>query len=126
MSTTFNPLWPWSLLLIAGGGGWLLAVWFAWRGASTLSRPSRIGLLTLRCLAILAILVLLSNPGRWETEGDAEPPGWALLFDRSGSMATTDVEGKARWEVAKSFATSLIETSAYPESVRRHLYDETL
>ncbi len=126
MSTSFNPLWPWSLLLLAGGGGLLLAVWFAWRGASTLSRTSRIGLLTLRCLAILGILALLSNPGRWETKGDAEPPGWALLFDRSGSMATTDEEGKARLEVARSFATTLIEGSAHPERVRRHLYDETL
>ncbi len=59
-------------------------------------------------------------------EGRCRAAGLGSLFDRSGSMATTDEEGKARLEVARSFATTLIEGSAHPERVRRHLYDETL
>lgn len=100
--------------------------WFAWKGAATVPLRSRSVLLILRGLAILGIFGLLTNPGRWKTESDAEPPGWALLFDRSGSMATPDVAGQARVQAAGAFAAELIAASAHPEKVKRFSYDETL
>lgn len=60
------------------------------RAAITLARG-----IGLACLAVAAI-----NPGRWRADRQDVENEWAIVADRSLSMATADVDGKSRWSEA--------------------------
>ncbi len=110
---TLAPVLPIPLLI--AGGLVLLALlgWLAWRGAAV-AWGRRVMLLGLRVLAVAVILALLLNPGRWQTEGETEPPGWALLLDQSASMAVADAGANgatARSAAARQVAANLLGES---------------
>lgn len=124
---SFQPMLPWSFLLV---GGVALAAWFAyaaWRGGKVIDRKSRFGLLLIRCLALLGVFALLSNPGRWNSEQDVVPPGWGLLVDTSASMAAPKADGTgSRREEAAGIATALLEASRDRERVEARRFSAAL
>lgn len=127
MSVVFQPVFPWAVLL--PGAVVLLALtgWLAWRGAAT-APGKRPWLLGARLAGLGLILALLSNPGRWESEGEAEPPGWALLVDRSASMAVEDASSGAlpRLRAAVEFADRLKGASRSPAAISQRTFAEAL
>ncbi|MEZ0389325.1 MAG: hypothetical protein ACAI34_19765, partial [Verrucomicrobium sp.] len=84
------------------------------------TRRSRLMLVTLRTLGLLVLLWLAANPGRWQTEGEQETPGYALLLDHSASMAVADAEEKPRWSSVVAAAQAWMKTSKHPERVALH------
>ena len=117
----FNPSLPIPLLVAGGAGVLALAGWMAWRG--TAGSPGQRGvLLLLRILGLAGIIALLANPGRWVTEGEEEPPGWAMLVDHSGSMKTPDVAARPRVEAAHELAKQLHGASRHPEEITARLF----
>lgn len=108
-----DPIVPLPLLLVSGAALLALLGWLAWRG-SEVARGWRLVLLGLRLVAVVVILLLLLNPGQWQTEGESEPPGWALLLDHSASMSVADAGGEnavSRFEAALQTAGDLLEHS---------------
>lgn len=131
-SIQFDPEIPWPLLLLGGGALLVIALRMAWIATGSLDRRRRSLLLILRGLALLGVIALLANPGRWTTESDDSTRGWALLLDRSDSMTEADGRGggsgedDSRWVVGSDFARRLWEASAQPDRVRSHLFAEGL
>lgn len=122
---TFLPTLPLPVLLVGGVLLLAAAAWLAWRGAGTCGPRARLGLTTLRVLGLLVLLLVAANPGRWLTEGEQETPGYALLLDRSASMAVADGQaepnsGKSRWEAASLAAQEWMKASKHPERVELH------
>jgi hypothetical protein len=121
MSLTFNPVLPLPALVVAalllvGGGAWL-----AWRVARAVPRGGRACLASLRALGLLVLVLVAANPGRWHTEGEDEPPGYALLLDRSASMAVADVQGTTpRWEAATRLTQEWLAASKDATKVTVH------
>lgn len=107
--TFFPPIaWHWAVLTAAVMliGGTLLA----WRGANTLPLASRLGLTVLRALALACLALLLFNPGRWKQPEHEEIKRWAVLLDRSASMATPDAGAGTRWDLGLAQARIIEKT----------------
>ena len=71
----------------------MAAGWLSWRGTAVLPRSRRVLFLALRCLGVLAISVLLFNPGKWIRPAEESIAPWLVLLDRSASMAQADGDG---------------------------------
>lgn len=95
---TFSPVlshpWPWIVLIALPAAG----LWLAWRATVTLPSGMRAGLVGLRTLVLVALAVLLLNPGEWKQPEHREEKLHAVLLDRSASMAVRDAEDATRWE----------------------------
>ena len=105
---SIDPLLPGWLVLVLT----LAAAWSAWSAYRRPSWPA-----ALRCVAIVLLMVMLTNPVRIEAASAVEPPVLALVLDRSASMATGDA---ATGDAAKgatratrlAVATTALETLA--------------
>ena len=75
---------PLALLLVIG------SVWMAWRSTDAASFRIRRWILGLRMLAVLALLVFLFNPGEWRNVDAQVRKVWAVMVDRSASMAVKE------------------------------------
>lgn len=113
-----NPLLPieyWllgtALLLTAGG-------WVAWRAAARVSPRVRAIIVAARLLGLLGLAVLALNPGRWASEAQTQAAEWAVVVDRSASMQTADVAGRARWAEAGRLAARVAGLARAPERLR--------
>jgi len=127
MTPAFDPLLPWPLLITSGGIVALALVALAWRGSAGVPPRSRAFLLALRLLALVGVIALLANPGRWRASDDMAPPEWGLLIDGSGSMATPDAgAGTTRTAAAERFASALLAASKHPDRIHAHRFDESL
>ncbi len=97
-----DPIFP--LLQVAGLGGAavVLAIWLYRRGLRLEIRQRSIGLAALRGLAVGTVVVLLLNPVRTQSRSETGKPPLLVLLDNSHSMAVKDIDGKARFEVARN------------------------
>lgn len=77
---------------------------FGWRSSATLNPGRRYALLALRLAGAAGLVLLALNPGRWVAPVERADSDWALLIDRSASMATADVDGHERWAAALQLA----------------------
>ena len=84
------------LLLVLGGA----SVMASWRSSVRATARTRALLLSLRTAVALLLACVALNPGRWMCQREAQPATYALLVDRSRSMATRDAAAKSRWEEA--------------------------
>lgn len=121
-----NPVLPmeWLLPLAAFAFAW---TFFAgWRSTALAEPRLRIGLLLLRAFAIGVVILLALNPGRWKPVVVNDQAEWALLVDRSASMAVTDVEGRSRWQAAVEHARTAFQSETTPARVRLHTFAREL
>lgn len=121
-----NPLLPIEYIVVALAALLLIGGAVAWRTKRRCRPALRRTLLALRALTALGLALLALNPGHWMTETTREERCWAVLLDRSASMATADVAGRTRWAEACRLAGRAL--AAEPEHTRAHFYpfDATL
>lgn len=123
---TFNPLFRtdyllfWSLMVIALGAG------LAWRSTQRARRPLRVGIVLLRGLALALLALIALNPGRWVSPPAEGRPFAAALLDQSASMATPDMEGDSRWNVARGQILAAQAALPDPDSLRLFTFGDTL
>lgn len=121
-----NPIIPmdqWILLLavtLAAGG------FLAWRSAAKASivRRSVVTGLRVAGLALLGLIAL--NPGHWREQAEERPGAWAVLLDRSLSMATPDINGRNRWTEACRLTAKAVAAATVPDRVRIHTFSGRL
>ena len=103
-----NPTFPLPVLFLLAALVLVFAVIGAWRGAAGLPPQIRTLLLGLRLAAIVGVLLILFNPGKWvrPTEDHTQP--WILLDDVSASMAQPLADGTTR----AAAATDLVGQTA--------------
>lgn len=124
---SFQPMLPWPFLVVGGIALAAVFVYAAWRGGKVLDQKSRLGLLLIRCTALMGAFALLSNPGRWSSEREVVPPGWGLLVDASASMAAPKADGSgSRREEAADIASALLDTSRDRERVEARRFSAAL
>lgn len=91
-----NPPFPFPVLIPLAALVLTISAFGAWRGSPGLPPRVRALLLTLRVFAVLAVLVLLFNPGKWVRPSEENSQPWILLTDVSASMAQPLADGKPR------------------------------
>jgi hypothetical protein len=74
--------------------------WAAWRSSTSCNFQSRCLIAFCRFSLIVGLGVLALNLGRWKREMESSKNVWAVLVDRSSSMAMNDVGNQSRWEAA--------------------------
>lgn len=106
-----NPLLPvdylavTAALLLAGG------TFAAWRSAAGCRPGLRTVIAGARLLTLTGLVLIALNPGRWQTSREPAAATWAVLLDRSASMAVADAPGETagappstRWDAAARLA----------------------
>ncbi|MBM4077061.1 MAG: hypothetical protein FJ267_15635, partial [Planctomycetes bacterium] len=103
MTLTFEPIWPWPIVLVTSVALLTLAI-FAFR-VQRQSLPGRYVsvLLTLRLLSLLALIFAMLRPAFQKTETDETPTELYILTDVSRSMNTDDMPNKtSRFQAIRS------------------------
>ena len=120
-----SPLLPMPILaplLVAA----VLAVIAANLRSTTGCRPRLRGALLALRLAGVAVLVLAAlNPGSW-VQPDPPRREWAVMVDRSASMAVADAGGISRFAAAREFEKTALAQSRDPARVQRYTFAERL
>lgn len=90
--------WAWGILLAALLCGLLLIAFSYRRTLRALPPRLRLSLTALRAAVLLALLLLLADPSRVQTQSQGKGPSrrLAVLVDRSASMITPDSRNQAR------------------------------
>lgn len=104
--------------MIAGG-------FLAWRNTAQTPLRLRLGLIVLRLLVLAGLGLIALNPGRWREQTAESDTAWALLVDRSLSMATPDMNGNSRWTEACRLARKAA-AAARKDSARIFTFAEQL
>ena len=86
----------------------------SWLSSSLCNFSLRAVLLGLRLLGVGILIAVAFNPGRWLSVKKQQDTEWAVLLDRSASMAATDVNGRSRWEEASLLAAKAVKSSQSP------------
>ncbi len=105
-----NPLLSSDILTLVTALVLVTGIALSWRSAAECGRAARVSITLLRTVALIGLLIIAWNPGEWKKEAESQKSVWAVLLDRSQSMATDDVSGQSRWEAATESLTSLDET----------------
>ncbi len=120
-----NPLIPlnYFVLLAIPVLAWTTAI--AWRSAREVTLPARLAMAAARLLAVCGVLGLVLNVGRWREKVEDMESGWALLADRSASMATRDAGrsgDRSRWDEARDIAREAFAASRRPDRARLYTF----
>jgi hypothetical protein len=87
--------------VVAGVAGVLLLLLLLGPARDRVSPSRRLTLVLLRLAVILLVILMMLRPSRLVPRIDKRPDLLMLLFDRSRSMQTDDLEGgKSRWQAA--------------------------
>ncbi|MDD5349809.1 MAG: CARDB domain-containing protein, partial [Chthoniobacteraceae bacterium] len=121
---TTDPLLPVEHLALLGAALLIFSAFASWRSSALCGNRLRAFLTALRLLGIACLLLVAVNPGRWEPATQVQDAEWALLVDRSASMATADVNSRSRWDEAVRLARKAAGLSTAP--VRIHLFSGDL
>ncbi len=117
------PIWGWPLLAaIAACGVFWTRHQYA-RTQPSVARPLRRWLITLRCAALVILLVACAGPSLFRVHAEDRPAEIVVVVEDSGSMALTDGPAdQSRWDLALDLATAIDSICAQqPEKVRVHL-----
>ncbi len=121
-----NPLLPIERLVLLAAVLLALAGYTAWRSAAKVRTGIRGAILAARLLAVLCLALVAANPGTWHVEHETDQTEWAILLDRSLSMATRDVGAGTRWEAAWRLATRSQDLAHEACPVRLYPFAERL
>ena len=115
-----NPILPLERTVLLMAAVMVLGGLLAWRSSAKAGRRLRIGITAARVAGLACLAAIALNPGRWRegrVEADRE---WAVLADRSLSMATPDCDGASRWKAACALARRAAAAAPEPGRVRIH------
>jgi hypothetical protein len=121
-----NPIASLELVLLAAALLLALGAWTQWRTSVPCARSVRAALVALRLSASLALAGVALDVGRWRQPTRGGDREWALLLDRSGSMNTADVGGRARIRAAAEMAVRARQKAPAGERLRVHGFDAAL
>lgn len=126
MDLTVHPFWPPEYVALAGVLLAVLALGAAARSTAHLPTAMRATIGGLRLAAVLGVVMVALNPGRWVRPDRAEAPEWRVLLDASRSMAQEDVDGRTRFDAAQEFADSLSDRAPDGVAVRISSFADAL
>lgn len=115
MST--SPLLPLDLLLPLGAILLVAGIFFSWRANHRCPMAWRFLAVIARALGLAALLVIALNPGSWNALEKEQSSGWAIMADRSLSMAVPE-ENQTRWQQADVLAGQAIGASRHPDRAK--------
>jgi len=121
-----NPILSMDLLTPLLIIGVVAALFLGWRSSASVGGALRVQLLALRVLGLAGLVVLALNPGRWTAPVERADSDWAVLVDRSASMATRDAAGAARWTEALRLAGKAVGLADDAKRVRPFTFAERL
>lgn len=120
-----NPILPLDYLMLLLAAAMVAGGFLAWRNTAPTSLRLRLGLIVLRLLVLASLGLIALNPGRWREQTAESDTAWALLIDRSLSMATPDMNGNSRWAEACRLAQKAV-AAARQDSARIFTFAEQL
>ncbi|PAW76585.1 MAG: hypothetical protein B9S32_14500 [Verrucomicrobia bacterium Tous-C9LFEB] len=118
---SFSPLLPLDILLPLGAMLLLAGIGLAWRGNNRCSLGLRLLAVGARALGLVALLLIALNPGSWRALEKEQPSGWAILVDRSLSMASAE-GNQTRWQQAVSIAEKAVKQSRRTERAKVYTF----
>lgn len=121
---TCDPILSPEYLFALGAAILAFSAYASWRSTELCGKGLRAGLAGLRLLGIGCLVLAAFNPGHWESVKQKRDTEWAILVDRSESMACSDVNGHSRWEEAVRLARKAVSLSKVP--TRIHLFSNDL
>jgi hypothetical protein len=110
------------MLLLLSALGLCLGGWLAWRSSVACSRVRQVVIVLARVLGLACLVVIALNPGQWKQKAEPASQRWALLVDRSHSMGTSDVAGKARWQAALALARDARAAAAQADAMEVYTF----
>jgi len=122
-----NPLLPIECLFLGGIAALTIAGVLAWRSSERCTRQRRLLIVAARLLGVAALLLIALNPGRWERHLEESTGEWALLLDRSASMAAKDggEDGQTRWQHAVTLARQSLADPSLAQSAALYTFANT-
>lgn len=107
------------LMLFAGG-------YLAWQAAARARLRDRVPIACFRLAALALLLLIAFNPGAWFRQRQEQQDRWAILMDRSRSMAVEDVDGNSRWAEAARIGRKLSELSDAERDIGLYTFADDL
>jgi hypothetical protein len=120
----FDPILSPEYLFALGAAILAVSAYAGWSSSELCGKALRTGLAGLRLLGVGGLILVAFNPGHWESVKQKRDTEWAILVDRSQSMACPDVNGHSRWDEAVRLARKALSLSKVP--VRIHLFSNEL
>lgn len=121
-----NPLLSTERLLLLSLAVVACGVWASWRSSTMGSARVRIGCAVARGLVLCVLMMIAFNPGRWTQPQGERHTEWAMVVDRSASMAVGDGTGGTRWQEAVRITDKAAKLAADPADVRRATLTDTV
>ncbi len=106
-------------LVLAGG-------FLAWRTAGKCRLRLRLLMTLTRMFALACLGIVALNPGAWREMKEDKDTEWAVLIDRSRSMATADVGGKARWNEGRRIARKALALARDADGARLYAFADQI
>ncbi len=121
-----NPLIAIEWLVLGGAAGLALAGAMAWRSSGKCTWCRRMVITGARVLGVGALLVMALNPGRWDRYLEESQGEWALLLDRSASMAAADAgDGRTRWGQAVALTRRALADASVAQDAALYAFAES-
>ncbi len=106
-----NPIFASEYLILLAIAIVLMGAWMSWHAAARCRRPYRIAITVCRSVALTGLAIVALNPGTWRVEKEQGDEEWAILVDRSRSMAVEDVGKRSRWAAARDASRRIASTA---------------
>jgi hypothetical protein len=91
----------------------------------TLKGLWRVAILCCRVLAVAGVLALMLNIGTARERFEAKLSSWAIMLDRSASMAYQDDPPQNRWDTARSLVEELYRLSEHKDRIHLFAFSDT-
>lgn len=98
----------------------------AWRTTAKCGVALRALATALRVAGLACLGVIAMNMGRYRHEHHGREDEWAVLIDRSASMAEADVGGKTRWDEAVRLVGAIRRAAGDKAKVRVYAFSDQL
>lgn len=121
--TELNPVLSPEHIFIGGILLLLASAWLAWISTARLAWRPRVACMGLRMMALLAIVLLLLNPGGWKQLREEIDQRWAIAIDRSSSMAKACPTAPTRWKQAVAWAKEAASLAKKPGGLETYTFD---
>ncbi len=120
-----NPLIPTTHIILLAIPVLVCVGMISWHTARRASLVWRVAMAVSRVLAVAGILALLLNVGAKRERLQELDASWAIMLDRSASMAFADVDRGSRWDAAKDIVSEAWDLSGNTENIHLYTFSET-